>query len=134
MYHTSKISWRHQIRNLNLFFQHILTSHLTWNTKRKISPFLLEKCIQNHSGTKPRNDFIIVIPSHKESVAMTILDQIHIILFKQLSIIQVTFFMFTDMIRVLLKTSEQAFSVISNDTVHCFDRNKNCQKLRYKQL
>ena len=25
-------------------------------------------------------------------------------------------------------------TVISNDTVHCFGRNKSCQKLRYKQL
>ena len=40
--------------------------------KRKISPFLLEKCIQNHIGTKPRTKdattFIIEISSHKESV------------------------------------------------------------------
>ena len=52
--------------------------------KRKISPFLLEKCIQNHTGTKPRTirtkdatTFIIEISSHKESVAMTVLDKIH---------------------------------------------------------
>ena len=25
-------------------------------------------------------------------------------------------------------------TVISNDTVHCFGRNRSCQKLRYKQL
>ena len=52
--------------------------------KRKISPFLLEKCIQNQTGTKPgtirtkdTTTFIIEISSHKESVAMTILDKIH---------------------------------------------------------
>ena len=52
--------------------------------RRKISPFLSEKCIQNHTGTKPRTirtkdatTFIIEISSHKESVAMTILDKIH---------------------------------------------------------
>ena len=25
-------------------------------------------------------------------------------------------------------------TVISNDTAHCFDQNKSCQKLRYKQI
>ena len=52
--------------------------------KRKITPFLLEKCIQNHTGTKPRmirtkdaTTFIIEISSRKESVAMTILDKVH---------------------------------------------------------
>ena len=25
-------------------------------------------------------------------------------------------------------------TVISNDTIHCFGRNKSCQKLRYKQI
>ena len=52
--------------------------------KLKISPSLLKKCIQNHTGTQSRiirtkdaTTFIIEISSHKESVAMTILDKIH---------------------------------------------------------
>ena len=65
-------------------FPSLFDLKFTIEHKRKISPFLLEKCIQNHTGTKPRTirtkdatTFIIEISSRKESVAMIILVKIH---------------------------------------------------------
>ena len=49
--------------------------------KRKISPFILEKCIKDHIGAKPRtkdaSTFFIEISTHSESVSMTALDKIY---------------------------------------------------------
>ena len=51
--------------------------------KRKLSPFLLEKYIANHTGSKPRTirtkdaiTFIIEVSSCSESIAMIVLDKI----------------------------------------------------------
>ena len=57
---------------------------LSTEHERKLSLFLLEKCIANHTGSKPRTfrtkhvtTFIIEVSSHTESIAITIMDRIH---------------------------------------------------------
>ena len=52
-----------------------------------MSPFLLEKCIASHTGSKPRTNrtkdattFIIEVSSHSESIAMPVLYKITLLL------------------------------------------------------
>ena len=51
--------------------------------KRKLSHFLLEKCILKHTGSKPltirtkdATTFIMEVSSHSESIAVIVLDKI----------------------------------------------------------
>ena len=65
-------------------FQLILTANYPPNINENCLFSFLEKCITNHTGSKPRTirtkhatTFIIEVSSHSESIAITVLDKIH---------------------------------------------------------